>query len=110
MHDHLVVVAPDKEELEGGNVRHVFDGMRNYAYPLEGAEVDIDRLGWAKEAKSWMCVDRDVERVAAALTHNFPGRDINVYKLTTVYYRVPGEMQSKTVTKDGVLPNMETIG
>lgn len=103
MKDHLVMVAVDREDLDHGIYNVVWEDMENHGFAISG--VDLEDLGrWQNQATQWLVEETDVEAMAKKLTANFPGKDIQVYKLTGIYYRVPGELQTKAVSKDGILP------
>jgi hypothetical protein len=106
MLDCIVCVSPEINALDQMGLRLLSEGMREFGYPIEGDEYSADRADWSKRVTTWTCSERDMPAVAEFLSKNYPGVDINVYKLHTVYYRVPGELQSKTVTKDGILPTL----
>lgn len=48
--------------------------------------------------------EEDVPAIVDYLTRNFSGRDVSVFKLQSVSVRAPGEIVTKDISKDGVLP------
>ena len=56
------------------------------------------------QVEQWLCEARDTVIVVDNMSRQFPGREIKVFNLSEVHIRPPGELVSKVVTKDGVLP------
>lgn len=103
----LVVVGPQMEvgpEEEYDVARFVFTGTREWSNGVMHDIVDIHERGWQKRVRCWECSEKDVPHVVEQLTKWHGDVEINVYSLATVYYRTPGKLESKAVTKDGVLP------
>lgn len=96
----LVAILEKNEEAE---FNHVFAGASNRAYP-KSAELDIDGRSWWDKCTLWDIDEKDIAVTVDVLTRQHPGKEVCVYNLSTIYYRPTGELSSKAVTKDGVLP------
>lgn len=89
------------------NPSHSYGGMSNLM--IDGTSYR-ERTGYRDEplppnqVEQWLCEARDTAIVVDKMTKEFPGREIKVFNLAEVHIRPPGEMVSKVVTKDGVLP------
>lgn len=104
MKDHLVMVAPD-EEGDYNNLRYSVGGrQRDFFYPVANATLRPERTSYHKLVEAWYVEEGDVAACVDMMTKNFPGREIQVLNLKAVHVRPPGELQTKTVTKDGILP------
>lgn len=102
MRDHLVAVKLiDSDEEQS---RLVTEGMWSAAFPFFLEEPDPERREYINRIPCWKCEERDVPLVVAHLSKYFPGKDIEVLKLISIHFRPLGEVQTKTVTKDGILP------
>lgn len=59
-----------------------------------------------RQTDTWIVHNEaDVQRVVDFMTTNFVGRDVSVFHLQSVSVRAPGELRTKSVTKDGILPS-----
>lgn len=103
MRDHVVMLCPDMADPDSDMLMRVFGGMRNHCMAVDSV-ADVDSRNWERNVTTWLCEEVDVPHMAEYLTGKFPGRDVSVFKLGQVYFRPPGEIQTKAVTKDGVLP------
>ena len=76
-------------------------------YGLQGVnpeEVDWDRRDAYKKNEIWFCQEKDVKTLVTEMSKLFPGKDIKVFKLMSIFNRLPGDLKEKIVSKDGVLP------
>lgn len=48
--------------------------------------------------------EADLQPVIDFVTTNFVGRDVSIFKLQSVAVRVPGDLRTKNVSPDGILP------
>ena len=48
--------------------------------------------------------EADLQPVIDFMSTNFVGKDISVFSLQSVSVRAPGELRTKSVTTDGILP------
>jgi hypothetical protein len=69
--------------------------------PKPDFEYDNDALA---TITTFMCTERDKDRVVEAVTALHPGKNVSVYKMESVSIRPAGEIQHKKLTKDGALP------
>lgn len=104
MKDHLVMVAPD-EEGDYTNLRYSSGRVqRDFFHPVALVAANPNRGTWNRQIEGWMCEEGDVAPCVDMMTKNFPGREIQVLNLKAIHVRPPGELQTKAVTKDGILP------
>lgn len=79
-------------------------GATEHAFPMyaedgsEGGLRNEEVRGWTVESEA------SIQAVAEQMTRNFPGKNVEVYALQAVHVRQVGEMESKTVDKNGILP------
>lgn len=107
-----IMVVVTEPELAGDNeydhappARWVFQGTREWVSAFEGSgEIDTHERNWMRKAKAWVCAEAELQSVVDQLTRWHGDCEIRTYKLDTVYYRTVGTIESKAVTKDGVLP------
>lgn len=101
-----LVVCPVSEEAgnEGMYNRLSLRGMAENAYPLYADDGSEGGLG-NREVRGWFVTREDsIQLVAEELTKNFPGQSVEVYALQAVHVRQIGKMESKSVDKNGILP------
>lgn len=48
--------------------------------------------------------DADLKAAIEAITTNFVSVDVHVFKLISVSHRVPGDLKTKEISSDGILP------
>jgi hypothetical protein len=77
-------------------------------FDSENADIDTDpENGRIKERNvdTWVVHhEDDVKPVTTMLAKNFVGMDISVFELRSVSVCQPGEIKTKEVSKDGILP------
>lgn len=85
-----------------------FPGVRNTCFQFRTNHVDLDEAAdyvrAVGQTDTLFCNEADVDAVVEKMTQSFPGLDISVYKLESISVRAPGELKTKAITKDGVLP------
>lgn len=105
MKNVLVAAIDTVANDEGDLCHHMFRGASQYSDAIMSeCEDDQGRGTWMRSVKVWQCVEADLTHLVNQLSTWHPTHEIRVFKLDTVYYRQPGELKSKTVTKDGVVP------
>jgi hypothetical protein len=108
MKDHLVMVAPDEDgdytNLRYSSARGGVGDQRDFFHPVALAALRPERNAYHKIVEAWYVDERDVPQCVDMMTKNFPGREIQVLNLKAVHVRPPGELQTKTVSKNGILP------
>lgn len=67
-------------------------------FPRDDEETRVD------DVRSWRCSEEEVNAVVEHMTQKFPGQDVHVYELKSLSTRPVGEVQTRQVTKDGILP------
>lgn len=104
MNTHLITVLDLEEglynEWEGFNtpVRSLF---------TEVSQDDVVQMPQKKQARfveMYACVEEDVDAVVDRMAAEWVGYEIKVFNLTKIVTRIPGELRTKTVSKEGVLP------
>jgi hypothetical protein len=93
-----------------GHVDYPFPGVRNAVCQFKHNPVDFDgEIGDYIRASSRLdavfCEESDVEAVINRMTQSYPGVDVYVYKVDSISVRAPGDLKTKAITKDGVLPS-----
>lgn len=68
------------------------------------SKIDPDRVEAHSTAAFWEVDETEVESLVRDLTRLNPGVPVRVYKLTSESVRPAGDMVTKQVTADGVLP------
>jgi hypothetical protein len=91
--------------------RGLHNQVRAHWRAYVGNDRDIDFLGDDLElamrtVKTWWCHSEDVPAVVAKLSAQWVGKEVRVFNLAEVHVAKVGQTISKTVTKDGVLPNL----
>lgn len=109
MKNILVMVAEPlvdaNSEYDAPAPRWVFPDSREWSEAVDDTgEVDTHSRNWQRRVKQWLCDEKDLQAVVNQLTKWHGDVEIRTYKLDTVYYRTVGALESKAVTKDGVLP------
>lgn len=105
MRDRLVIVGPQPNDNDMDMRLAVLPAMRTHAEGIPAPpEWDWEERAWSNKVQQWLVEEADVPALVAHVTSNFPGREVNVYTLSQVYFRTVGELETKVVTKDGVLP------
>lgn len=104
MRNVLVAVVDPERENEGTEDRMIFAGSHEWSHAMESSPEPDHGTHWQRHVKAWMCIERDVQSVVNQVSVWHPASEIRVFKLETVFYRQPGELKSKVVTKDGVVP------
>ena len=101
-----LVCCPEPEDNGPGMYnRYTPNGATEHAYAMYFGEGDIDGGTANKRIRAWYVTEeRSVQLVAEYLTRNFPGENVEVYQLQAVHTRPFGEMQTKIVDKNGILP------
>lgn len=64
----------------------------------------VDQRGAMMNLRVWTCYKRDVDTLVKHLSEYWVNQEIRVYDLVSIATRLPGELKSKEVSKDGVLP------
>lgn len=105
----IQVLTPDDENGEPQGDMHTFPGCRDAALAVESSLSGDSYEGrsrfWFREPSSWLTSERDLPALIAALTVIHPGKELAVFRMEAVHFRViSSEVSSKAVTKDGVLP------
>lgn len=101
--DTLIVATP----VDTGyylELRGVHNGLRVVQPPPVSHMEDLDQPGILRSAKIFACAKQDMLAVVEEISKYNVGIDIKVYDLTNQFTRLPGELKSLTVTKDGKLP------
>lgn len=100
----VTAVQPDTRLID-----YPFPGIRGACAAFKNNQVNLDEMGDYMRAvgslDSIFCDEQDVEGVVAKMTQAFPGVDVYVYKVDSISVRAPGELKTKAITKDGVLPS-----
>ena len=104
MYDCLVVV----KDLEQG-VYQEWRGTRTAIRGLDNIpEVNDPELFSTKELirklPIWACMQKDVGAVVEQLSQEWVGYEIKIFNLTQIVTRLVGDLRTKEVSKDGVLP------
>ena len=97
-----LIICMDEEDLDGMNLLAT-GGMTEHAHPVftnAAAETEGNEKlrGW------YVNQEANIQPVCEYLTRNFPGANVEVYALQAVHVRPVGEMESKSVDKNGILP------
>lgn len=74
------------------------------AQAVNPPDIDWNKRGATNHNEIWFCSEIDVKIIVTEMSKLFPGRDIKVFKLQSIFNRLPGELKEKIVSKDGVLP------
>ncbi len=75
-------------------------GLQTDEIPDSGEEVDHV----LRKVQIWACEQRDVDVVVDRMSAAWVGHEIKVFNLSAITVRLPGELKSKQITKDGILP------
>lgn len=93
---------------EGRIVDYPFPGIRGRIHTFRSNPVNLDEAEDYLRATGMhdtlFCDEADVAAVVERMTQSFPGVDVCVYKVESIAQRAPGELKTKAITKDGVLP------
>ena len=100
----LVVVAKTDR-----GIRNEWRGMNYGCYGLEDLgkfEYDEDQGNDTalRVLKVWACQQEDVHVVVDKVSAQWVGHEVKVYELKQIATRLAGEMKTKEVSNDGVLP------
>lgn len=99
----LIVVIP----VDTGyylEVRGVRDGLRAL-HPTTLTDVEELEHGTVlRNTKIFSCMKGDVPAAVEEISKHNVGVEIKVYSLVSQYTRLPGELKTITITKDGKLP------
>lgn len=101
--DTLIVATP----VDTGyyiELRGVRNGVRVVQPPHVPNMEESDQGMVLRSAKIFSCSATDISTVVEEISKHNVGVDIKVYNLTQQFNRLPGELKSLTVTKDGKLP------
>ena len=79
-------------------------GVGNGVRAINPTEIDWDNSKSTRLNEIWACMKVDVPRVVEEMSKYFVGREIKVFNLTEIHVRVPGELKSKLINNDGILP------
>lgn len=92
------------ESLDNGLYRE-WRGMR---YPARGVHTpelpDEDEHDPDRKVTTWACMECDVPMVVEEVSKKWVGYEIKIFNLTAISTRLPGELKTKQLTKDGVFP------
>lgn len=66
-------------------------------------KLDADR-GGLDRASFWECEDTETDALIRDLTRLNPGKEVRVYTMVSESVRPAGELVTKQVTADGILP------
>lgn len=100
MYNHLVIA----QGLDEGPYLEL-RGLRHGARAIITDRVNFeDERNPFKRQTSFACMEEDVSTVVDYVSKNHVGDDVYVFKLIQSHIRLPGELKSKTISKDGVLP------
>jgi hypothetical protein len=82
------------------------EGFRNGSRALVQRQIDqqVPILG---QLETILCDKRDLNAAKLHMTRYFPGKELKCFNLIEILQYVPGELKTKKVTKDGVLPDEE---
>lgn len=88
------------------DVRHHVEGLETKEFKLRNQR-DFNGLNedYMNEGEFFIVDDRDLEHVVGHLARSNPGKEIRVYDMVSVSVCPAGEMVTKKVSKDGVLPS-----
>lgn len=103
MRTHLVYVAP----LHRQGIEFNFGDGRTAqnVYTTGRPEWDHDgELDSWDEATIWEVEEAGIPVVIDTLSRKFPGREIKVFNLVSVFSRAIGDLKEKRVTSEGILP------
>lgn len=101
--DTLIVATP----VDTGfyvEIRGARNTVRCVSAPITGHPEDMDQPTLIRTAKIFSCFKVDIATVVEEISKQHVGADIKVYDLTQQFTRIPGELKSLTITKDGKLP------
>lgn len=104
MNTHLVTVL----DLERG-LYNEWMGFNSAVQALftETSQDDVGNMTTEKQGRFveiYACVEADVDAVVDRMSNQWVGYEIKVFNLTKIVTRIPGELRTKTVSKEGVLP------
>lgn len=100
-----IVTAANTQNGRGVDIQGVRHPPRIFSSNLVNPEVEADYVLATKSIQSFVVTHEDeVPAMVAVLTANFVGMDISVFKLESISVRAPGELKTKNVSKDGILP------
>lgn len=104
MNTHLITVI----DLERGlyNDWVGFNGPVQALF-TETSQDDVGNMVTEKQGRFveiYACIEADVDAVVDRMASQWVGYDIKVFNLTKIVTRIPGELRTKTVSKEGVLP------
>jgi hypothetical protein len=100
MNNCLVTVADTENGVYIGDWRGLTTAVRTVTSPRPD-QGDEDFL---RSVQTFACQEEDVNVVVTKMSEWHVGRDIKVFNLTQVFSRLPGELKSKVVTKEGIFP------
>lgn len=105
--NRFIVVVPDERierRLQDFGVRILPPNGREWAQPVAIPFRDDDEATSPQDIRSWRCSEGEVLALVEDLTQRFPGQDVHVYELMSLNTRPVGEVKTRQVTKDGILP------
>lgn len=98
---NCLVVAVDASR----GIMYEFARVRNgaRAVPMPSAPT-LDGSTPMRDVPVWMCEQSDVPALVDEISKLNTGIQLSVYQLVSTHVRLPGELKSLKVTKDGELP------
>lgn len=100
-----IVTAVNPGNGQAVDIQGVPHGGRVFGSNTVNVNDAVDYIGATRQVQSWSCTrEEEVSLLVAALSTYFVGQDISVYKLESISIRAPGELKTKNVSKDGILP------
>lgn len=92
------------ETFENGLYRE----WRGVKYPVRGVHTgedpDDDMPSTDRKVTMWACMECDVPIVVEKMSLEWVGHEIKIFNLVALSTRLPGEIKTKQLTKDGVFP------
>ena len=73
----------------------------------EVSQDDVAQMSQVKQdrfVEIYACTEGDVDAVTNRMAAQWVGHEIKIFNLSKIVTRLPGEMRTKIVSKEGVLP------
>ena len=102
---NTLIVLCDTERGYYAELRGTMTGMGIRAVAPTAVEYQEENQdGALRRTEIWSCMKEDVPAIVEEISKYFAGKEIKIYDLTAAYTRIPGELKTLTVSKDGKLP------
>lgn len=100
----VTAVQPD----DCAHIDYPFPNVRRAVQQWKSNRVNLNEtdnyMNALRGVDTVLCEEEDIEGVIQVMSTHFSGRDVFVYKVDSISVRAPGDLKTKAITKDGVLP------